>query len=357
VAVDGRPVRRFSDLERAIFLGRALDGEGRPISRFTVEREGNIFHFAVPVATASGEGVPGPRLCTLFPAERSIVGEICKRSPAAAAGFRVGDELVACNGAPLHGPKMLQELLEQVPGPVEVELERNGERLRLSVAPRSALLGRAHGVATVDGREYFFVSAGEDRWHEFARPDGSAWSGEELLQKFPGLEISPEVRRPAIGILFAASPVLEHRNPFGLVLENVGTTFHSLGLLFRPHSGVGVGHLVGVPGIARLLHRLSMDDFRRLLALVLALNVGFAVLNLLPIPGLDGGQILFAICRGFFGRHFPLRLLRWAQSLCLLFLFALIIRVSIGDILRWRSDLRHSGRQEFLRAMCVPPQF
>jgi membrane-associated protease RseP (regulator of RpoE activity) len=174
---------------------------------------------------------------------------------------------------------------------------------------------------------------------------------EELAATFPHAQFFPELRRPSLGLAFAPQLLLLHRNPLSALLEQTSLTLRTLGSLFHPHSEIGVGNLMGMPGVVLLLHRLSRDDFRGLLAFVMALNVGLAVLNLLPIPPLDGGQIFLATCEKISGRPVPRRLLRRIQSACLLLLLGLLLFVSVGDVVRWRGERRSRAHWEEIHVL------
>ena len=69
-----------------------------------------------------------------------------------------------------------------------------------------------------------------------------------------------------------------------------------------------------------------------LLASMLSVNIG--VFNLLPIPGLDGSQILFALVDGAMGREIPTKLRYVLQLMGLALVFGLMIIVMIQDVIK-----------------------
>jgi regulator of sigma E protease len=69
-------------------------------------------------------------------------------------------------------------------------------------------------------------------------------------------------------------------------------------------------------------------------------NVNFAILNLLPIPVLDGGHMLFATIARLRGRALPVNFVMAAQSVFMVLLFSMIIYVSVFDVQRWARDVK-----------------
>ena len=67
------------------------------------------------------------------------------------------------------------------------------------------------------------------------------------------------------------------------------------------------------------------------------ISLSIALLNLLPVPGLDGGHILFASLEVVTGRPLPLRIRTHIQTLGVLLILALILFALGNDVLRmWR---------------------
>ena len=74
-------------------------------------------------------------------------------------------------------------------------------------------------------------------------------------------------------------------------------------------------------------------------------NVNLAIFNLLPMPVLDGGQMLFATIGRLRGRALPLNFIMTAQSVFMVLLLSMIVYVSFFDVRRWARDARRpTGR-------------
>ena len=71
-------------------------------------------------------------------------------------------------------------------------------------------------------------------------------------------------------------------------------TWRTLASLVHPHSDIGISKLSGPVGIIRVFHLAAQADIRIVLWFTILVNINLAVFNLLPIPVLDGGHMLFA---------------------------------------------------------------
>jgi regulator of sigma E protease len=260
--------------------------------------------------------------------QRLLVGEVIRNSPAQVAGLQPGDELISWDGVALSSPEQLREVLAQGREGTLV-YRRSDEDVSLSITPQPIPLRPAHYVGK--NGAVFIARDGGLLWQ---LPDQlGPFSRDEVEEKFAPLEFFPATRRPGLGVVFSPSPTLLRENPFAAVGGALGRTLHTLGSLFSSHSAVGVQDLMGVPAIAHRLYQLSLNDFRQLLWFALLINVGLAVLNLLPIPGLDGGQLFLALLEKILPRR-PIAIL---QNACMLALFALLIYVCCNDIRHWSS--------------------
>jgi RIP metalloprotease RseP len=152
------------------------------------------------------------------------------------------------------------------------------------------------------------------------------------------LSITPAASRELIGFSITSRRIIINVNPVRQFQEKITTTFSILGSLISPTSDIGFRHLSGPPGIVRALHDFSAIDLRLVIWFVVLLNINLAILNLLPIPVLDGGHIMFAIINKIRGRPLPITLIGATQSVFMLVLFSLIIYVSFFDVRRWQGD-------------------
>ena len=135
-------------------------------------------------------------------------------------------------------------------------------------------------------------------------------------------------------------PCSRANTPWAQVSDDVQMTFRTLSALLSPSSDIGASKLSGPIGIARALHQQAQWDIRRVLWFTILVNVNLAIFNLLPIPVLDGGQMLFATINRLRRRELPASFIMATQSAFFVLIFSLIIYVSFFDFRRWARDVQ-----------------
>ena len=134
-------------------------------------------------------------------------------------------------------------------------------------------------------------------------------------------------------------------------------TINVLGALLDRHSDIGLDKLSGPPGIFYVLYKTALFDIRWFLNLLILINVNLAILNLLPIPVLDGGHMAFATIARLRGKALPPKLIGASQSLFIVLLFSLLIYVSIFDIRRVGRDQREEREYQQRLKQSIEPVF
>ena len=124
--------------------------------------------------------------------------------------------------------------------------------------------------------------------------------------------------------------------PWDRVWYVVERTYDTIVALFN-HSKTGVGakDLSGPVGILAMLATFVKTDYRLALDFMILLNINLAILNLLPIPVLDGGHILLALIEKITGKMVNMKVLEWITMTFALLLIGFMIYVSVDDI--WRK--------------------
>ena len=79
-------------------------------------------------------------------------------------------------------------------------------------------------------------------------------------------------------------------------------------------------------------------DYRLALNFLVLLNVNLAILNMLPIPVLDGGHTVMGLIEGIFRRKIPVKLQEWATTGFAVALISLMVYVTFHDVFE-RSDI------------------
>ncbi|MBO7435723.1 site-2 protease family protein [bacterium] len=123
--------------------------------------------------------------------------------------------------------------------------------------------------------------------------------------------------------------------------SKVTETFRTLKLLFT--GSLKVNNLSGPVGIARMTGVAAALGFDVLLNFVLLITVNLGVLNLLPLPVLDGGHVVLLIAEGLRGKPLPEKFLIWYQRIGLVFILALFALVMMNDIGRWIRESEFLG--------------
>ncbi len=284
-AIDGNPVTTWDEMRQMLFTGSGRDAEGRPHAALTVRRgEETLILSARPVLA----GDENMRMLGVSPYERLKVARPQPGSLAEKAGLLPGDLLVALDGVELTSGQHYVAGLRAAPAkPSELVVERGGQKVTLTVP---------------------------------ARPE--AKEAAEL-----GIECDPEI-------------VMLHRSPWTQITDNVKMTFRTLGSLLNRDSDIGISKLSGPIGIARVFHITAQTDIRYVLWFTIIVNVNLAIFNLLPLPVLDGGHMLFATIGKLRGKALPAGFIQAAQSVFVAALLSMMLYVSFFDVRRIARDTK-----------------
>jgi regulator of sigma E protease len=356
LCIDGAPLRRFIRLPQLIAIGTKHDDDGQPISELTVRRNGDIMALKIPVLRS--KEMDNLRHVVLAPAQELRIAKILENSPAKLAGLSVDDRILSMDEYPMFAPEALHEYLQMGKKEVQLCIERGKEHVLIKAYPQKIQRQRAHLRAQWNGQEMILLQDGE-RWKVLGKFDGNSavitW--DEVEQLFSNIQEIPERTVYALGINFVTPTVLSHRNPFAVIGDGMESTWQILRSIFNRHSEIGPQHLVGAPGIMRILHHLALDNFRHLLIFVIQLNIGLAIVNLLPIPALDGGHILFVLLEKIRRRSLSTSLVNGIQFLFLSLLFAMMIYLGWKDVRRWASDVHAQKVWDQEQHIHVAPKF
>ena len=131
----------------------------------------------------------------------------------------------------------------------------------------------------------------------------------------------------------------EHPSPQEQVSQSLKWMGDTMDKLFAPGSNIGMEHLSGPVGIGNYLYGMMEAGegigWRLVLWFAVVLNVNLAVLNILPLPVVDGGHVVLGIAEIIRRKPVKGRLLDWVQTafvLCLLSLFLFITLKDVGDL-------------------------
>jgi regulator of sigma E protease len=122
-------------------------------------------------------------------------------------------------------------------------------------------------------------------------------------------------------------------NGFILFNDAALTIFGTLGLLFTSNL-IGVSDLSGFVGIFSMTSAAASAGIISLLSFIGLLSVNLGILNLLPIPALDGGRIVFIGYEAIFKKKPNQKVENWLHTIVFFLLMALMLYVTYNDILR-----------------------
>ncbi|MBK1648869.1 RIP metalloprotease RseP [Rhabdochromatium marinum] len=273
----------------------------------------------VPVRVRDADGraqdrwLPGTELATLDPAHGfldsvgligprpvlpPIIGELMSGQPALAAGLQSGDRVTAINDQPIELWEDLVETVRASPGqPLNIQIERGANTQMIHLVPA-------------------VITEGEER---IGRIGAGPQVPDDLLDKREVL-----VR---LGPLEAAGAAA------GRVVDVSVLTLRMIGRMLTGRASVeNLSSPIGIADAAGRTASYGLESFVTFLAL---LSVSLGLLNLLPVPVLDGGHLLFFAVEGVIRRPVPDLVLEQGQRLGIALLVGLMALAFYVDIARF----------------------
>jgi regulator of sigma E protease len=195
--------------------------------------------------------------------DRVYIAGVGEGSPAEAVGLRVGDVVLRANGVDIHYPQQLIEVTyDNLGQPVTLRVEREGQALELTLTPRPQ---------PPEGQGPMGIQMGQALVTDYTWPQAVGRAGQELYFHFNEL-----LRLP--------------------------------GRIIRQEIPLAVARPIGLVGLSDLTNvavetAQEIDEWFPILQLVGLISVALATTNLLPLPALDGGRIVFVLIEVVRGRR------------------------------------------------------
>ena len=224
-----------------------------------------------------------------------VVGAINSGSPAAKAGVKSGDKVISIDGKAIGTWDELSEYIENHgTHPLNFLVKRGDSKVSFTVTPE--------------------VSGVKDLFGE-------------------------TIRRPLIGITSAEEAIVKPVNPLAAGYYAILNTYAYSKVFFLAvvkiiERVIPIKTLGGPIMIAQLAGKQAQKGFVDLVNFMAVISVNLAVLNLLPIPMLDGGHIFFFLIEAILGRPLSLGKIEAAQKVGLVALLSLMGVVFYNDLAR-----------------------
>ena len=368
-AVDKHPVTRFSGMGADCVMWRVVRSEGESIE-MQIKRGTEtltVFPTAKIPEKAHWWNRKGLRQIGIAPAVTPVVESVTPGTPAGAAGLQPGDLLTAINGEKLYDAGGIYDYARHHPdGPYTLTVRRGAQELPLPFDPRGVKIGGLsadpNSPARHAGLEVGDIVLGIDG---HSLPVASALT--DYVEKHGGVPITFNIERAGQKRDLTVTPqVPEHATEddskprVGLALnDDDGFTFDGMGLYKIVHPGpieqirasmmgivntvdailsrksnIGFQHMGGPVMMMHAYYSMlsGHEGLRLALWFSVVLNVNLALLNMLPIPVLDGGHITLALIEAMRRKPVNVRLLEYVQTACALVIISFMVFIAFFDV-------------------------
>jgi len=280
VSVDGKKVERFNKIPLEIIFNDA--------QTLQINRGGQELNIEIPNGTIRNllknqkGGFVSPRL-------PAVIGQVVPESIAEKNGLKVFDSVIAINGTPIRYFDEFQEKRTQLEGqPMTVLALRNGNDTVLSTMtiPTDSMMGIA--------------VAGFDRFYEIEKKNYGF--GEAIAKGF------------------------------SYTFEQVGSYWKQIELLFTSDEVKFSESVGGIGTFAKAFP--ASFDWQAFWMFTAFISIILAVMNLLPIPGLDGGYVFFLLIEMITGRKVSDKVMEITTTIGLVLLLALMVYANGLDVVR-----------------------
>ncbi len=285
VSVNREPVKSWQDVQTITMLARTN------VLPVVIEREARRTTYYL-AAKANEAWDTKLKLLNLEPRDHPVIKSVEAGGPADKAGLKLNDEVISFGGVPILNQDQLVKLIRKRPGETtEIVLKRGVQKVALHVTP---------------------MGEGENKRGRI------------------GVALEPSAKMVYVEKRPGPNPWDQVKDVWRKTMDTFGALFHS------KQTGVGIGDLSGPPGILAMLAAQINTDYRLALSFLVLLNINLAILNLLPVPVLDGGHILIAMIEALMRRPVNVRVLEYTTTAFAVLLISFMAYVSFNDVKRFR---------------------
>jgi regulator of sigma E protease len=282
VSVNGELVKSWQDVLQDVAFARTN------LLPVVIEHNGKESAYQLQ---ATSDNAVGLKMLNLDPRDHPEVMEVSSGSVAEKAGLKQGDHIISLAGVPIASREQLIDIIHKRGGqPTEMRVDRGEQKIALNITPTvdpTTKGGRIGVVLGVSSTQIYIVQ----------KPGPPPWE--------------------------------QVRNETGKIFSMIGALIHTR------ETGVGAKDLVGPVGILAILANAVNEDYRLALSFLVMLNINLAIINLLPIPVLDGGHILMAIIEKIRRRPLSIKFVEYATTCFAVLLISLFLYITFGDVKRF----------------------
>jgi regulator of sigma E protease len=301
VAVDGEPTATWSEVNMQLFSRIGDTGE----IQFTVLPTGNsnatlarnirisewLSDAEAPFPTAELGLVPN------YPAIPAVIGSVVEGEAAAAAGLKSGDKVIALNGVAIdEWSQFVEQIQANANQSVNLSVLRDERNLTLAVTPK--------GVLQADGSERGFLGASREAF-----------------------ELPADMQRTVSYPFYSALiPAIE---------KTWSVTVFTLESIKKMIMGaISHKNLSGPITIAQVANATAQSGLESFIGFIALLSISLGVLNLLPIPVLDGGHLLYYLVELITRRPVPEKVQVWGMQMGMFVIVSIMLLAFYNDLTR-----------------------
>ena len=279
IKIGGMDVATWTDTGPAL-----VNSAGEPIV-FTLNRDGGVTELTIDAENGALEGLQSIGLLRGMDA---VIGGLAPAMPAGEAGLKEGDRILSIGEREIVSWYELKDAIQDVGGrPAPVVIERNMQQLTIELVPKK-----------VDGNDDYLI--------------GVAPHQDTIFKRFAFAE--------------AVAAGAER------TVDLIELTLVFIQKLFSGH--VSSSNIGGPITVVQIAGQAAQTDISSVLSILAFLSIQLGILNLLPIPILDGGHLFFYTFELVFRRPISLRAREWAQQIGLILLILLMGLAFYNDIVR-----------------------
>lgn len=286
LAVNDEPVQYFDKINASLMLG----------DHMTIERNGEKIDLAIPTNFIEKIVEKGRRSILLMPRVPCIVGEIGEGTAAATSGLKVGDRIVGVDSTEIRFfDQVKPTILNKAGDSIVLTVLREGQTISIPTKINAdTSIGFFPTILSMDEMEKEGMYAFEHRSYSF-------------FASFPA------------GVRKANEKLADYVSQFKKILN--------------PSTGAYKG-LGGFKSMGSIFPKYEWD-WEAFWNITAFFSIVLAFMNLLPIPALDGGHVIFTIYEMITGRKPNEKFLEYAQIVGMVLLFGLMIYANANDWLGW----------------------